>query len=75
MDYAFASSRAALTTIWADADWALPAGASGFATFYGCKALVGGAGTVFSSSRYSGTYMKRIDGGVASAGVPNGEGL
>lgn len=66
MDYAFASC-AALTTIWADADWALPAGVSGFATFYGCKALVGGAGTVFSSSRYSGTYM-RIDGGVASPG-------
>ena len=27
----------------------------------------GGAGTMFSSSRYSGTYM-RIDGGVASPG-------
>lgn len=72
MDYAFASCTA-LTTIWADADWALPAGVSGFATFYGCKALVGGAGTVFSSSRYSGTYM-RIDGGVASPGYLTAKG-
>ena len=56
-----------LVTIWADADWALPAsGVSGFQTFYQCTSLVGGAGTTYASSRASYQYM-RIDG-VGGAG-------
>ena len=52
-----------LVTIWADADWALPAsGVSGFQTFYQCTSLVGGAGTTYASSRAGYQYM-RIDGG------------
>ena len=51
-----------LVTIWADADWALPAsGVSGFQTFYQCTSLVGGAGTTYASSRAGYQYM-RIDG-------------
>lgn len=61
------SGCSALTTIWADADWALPAGCTGSQAFYQCQALVGGAGTTFATSRTSATYM-RIDGGVASPG-------
>ena len=60
------SGCGSLTTIWADADWALPAGCTGSGAFYGCAALVGGAGTTYSSSRISATYM-RIDG-VGGAG-------
>ncbi len=55
-----------LVTIWADADWALPAGCSGMGAFYSCESLVGGAGTTYASSRTSATYM-RIDG-VGGAG-------
>ena len=56
-----------LVTIWADADWALPAsGVSGFQTFYQCASLVGGAGTTYASSRAGYQYM-RIDG-VGGAG-------
>lgn len=56
-----------LVTIWADADWALPAsGVSGFQTFYQCTSLVGGAGTTYASSRAGYQYM-RIDG-VGGAG-------
>lgn len=61
------SGCSALTTIWADADWALPAGCTGSQAFYQCQALVGGAGTTFASSRTSATYM-RIDGGAAAPG-------
>lgn len=60
------SGCGSLTTIWADANWALPAGCTGMGAFYGCTALVGGAGTTYSSSRISATYM-RIDG-VGGAG-------
>lgn len=60
------SGCGSLTTIWANADWALPAGCTGMGAFYGCAALVGGAGTTYSSSRISATYM-RIDG-VGGAG-------
>lgn len=57
-----------LVTIWADADWALPAsGVSGFQTFYQCTSLVGGAGTTYASSRAGYQYM-RVDGGEASPG-------
>lgn len=60
------SGCGSLTTIWADADWALPAGCTGSGAFYNCTSLVGGAGTTYSSSRISATYM-RIDG-VGGAG-------
>ena len=56
-----------LVTIWADADWALPAsGVSGFQTFCQCASLVGGAGTTYASSRVGYQYI-RIDG-VGGAG-------
>ncbi len=64
--YCFSGSDA-LTTIYADADWALPAGCSGMRTFYNCKALVGGAGTAYASSRMAATYM-RIDGSTTAPG-------
>ena len=42
-------------------DWALPAtGVSGSLTFYNCKQLVGGNGTVFSSGK-TGYAMMRVD--------------
>lgn len=44
----------------ADADWELPKGCAGSATFYNCKALAGGNGTAFDSKLT--TYaMCRID--------------
>lgn len=50
-----------LATIYADADWTLPSsGLTGAQCFYNCKALVGGAGTAYASSRTACTYM-RID--------------
>lgn len=62
-----------LVTIWADADWALPAsGLSGFQTFYQCTSLVGGAGTAYASSRADYQYM-RIDG-VGGAGYLTAKG-
>lgn len=61
------SGCSSLTTIWADADWALPAGCTGSQAFYQCQALVGGAGTTFAASRTSAVYM-RIDGSVAAPG-------
>ena len=60
-------------TIWADADWELPAsGVSGFQTFYQCASLVGGAGTTYASSRAGYQYM-RIDG-VGGAGYLTAKG-
>ena len=51
----------ALETIWADADWALPAtGVTGTLTFFGCLALVGGLGTEYSPANASWEYL-RID--------------
>lgn len=64
LTYTF-SGCTALTTIWADAGWALPTGVTGGGTFYNCPALVGGNGTTYSSSRITATYM-RID----AEGVP-----
>ena len=62
-----------LVTIWADADWELPAsGVSGFQTFYQCASLVGGAGTTYASSRAGYQYM-RIDG-VGGAGYLTAKG-
>lgn len=50
-----------LTTIYADATWALPAsGVSGTSTFYNCSKLVGGNGTAYSSSMTGYAYF-RID--------------
>ena len=59
--YAF-SSCTHLTTMYADATWALPSsGVSGSQCFYSCStSLVGGAGTVWSSSKTAYTYF-RID--------------
>ena len=60
------SSCSALTTIYADSTWALPSsGVTGSQCFYGSRSLVGGAGTAWSSSATSYTYM-RID----AAGAP-----
>ena len=61
------SGCSSLTTILADATWALPAsGISGNQCFYGCSSnLVGGNGTVWSSSNTGYTFM-RID----AAGSP-----
>ena len=65
--YAFAGCSA-LTTIYADEGFALrSAAANSFGTFNSCSALVGGAGTTFSSSMTKGMYM-RIDGGTSSPG-------
>lgn len=61
------SGCTALTTIWADEDFSLPSGVSGAGCFYGCSKLVGGAGTAYSSSRTTATYL-RIDGGTSSPG-------
>ncbi|WP_206214099.1 hypothetical protein [Adlercreutzia sp. ZJ154] len=60
------SNCASLATIYADADWALPSsGLTGAQYFYNCKALVGGAGTAWTSSKTAYTYF-RID----TAGTP-----
>ncbi|MEE1372177.1 MAG: hypothetical protein U0J93_02205 [Parolsenella sp.] len=56
LNYTFSSLKAC-TTIYADADWALPtSGLSGSQTFYSSKALVGGNGTAWSSSNVSYKY-------------------
>ena len=55
------SGCSSLTTIYADSTWALPSsGLSGSQCFYSCSSLVGGTGTVWSSSNTGYTYM-RID--------------
>ena len=48
--YAFAGCSA-LTTIYVDADWALPSGCTGNQCFYSCKSLVGGNGTARASGK------------------------
>ncbi len=51
----------ALKTILVKSSWALPAsGVSGSMTFYNCKSLVGGNGTVFSSGK-TGYAMMKVD--------------
>lgn len=65
--YTFAGCSA-LATIYADAGFTLPSGAAGsYGTFNSCSALVGGAGTAYSSSMTKEMYM-RIDGGTTSPG-------
>lgn len=59
------ASCSALKTITVDPSWALPSGVADIGCFTGCKSLVGGAGTAWSSSKTSGLYM-RID----RAGAP-----
>ena len=55
------SGCSSLTTIYADSTWTLPSsGISGSQCFYSCNRLVGGNGTVWSSSNTGYTYM-RID--------------
>ena len=50
-----------LTTIYADATWALPSsGITGSQCFYSCGSLVGGNGTAWASSKTAYTYF-RID--------------
>lgn len=59
-----------MTTIYADATWALPTrGISGSQCFYSCGSLVGGNGTAWASSKTAYTYF-RID--TARAGVSDG---
>lgn len=67
------SGCSALETVRADADWELPAGCSGFATFHGCASLAGGAGTAYDAGAISGAYM-RIDGGEAAPGYLTAKG-
>ncbi len=44
-----------------DASWELPkSGVSSLATFHNCKAIVGGNGTAYGSSKY-GYAMMRVD--------------
>ena len=60
------SGCSSLATIYADSTWALPSsGISGSQCFYSCSSLVGGNGTVWSSSNTGYTYF-RID----TAGLP-----
>ena len=54
-----------LATIWADADWSLPAGCEGSGMFYGCEALVGGAGTTYDSGGRDEAYCRIDDPPVA----------
>jgi len=50
-----------MTTIYADATWALPtSGITGSQCFYSCGSLVGGNGTAWASSKTAYTYF-RID--------------
>ena len=53
--YAFAGCSA-LTTIYVDADWALPSGCTGNQCFYSCKSLVGGNGTARARGKIGGAY-------------------
>ena len=70
--YCFAGCGS-LTTIYADADWALPSDCTGMGAFYECESLVGGAGTAYSGDMISGAYM-RIDGGEAAPGYLTAKG-
>lgn len=49
-----------LARILVDADWELPSGCTGSATFYNCKAIVGGNGTTYDSKQTT-CAMCRID--------------
>jgi hypothetical protein len=60
VDYLFGSCSA-LKTVLVDANWTLPkSGLSGMSTFYNCKAIVGGNGTTFNSSK-TGYAMLKVD--------------
>jgi len=56
-----------LTTIYVSSNWSTGAVTYSIMMFYGCSNLVGGAGTVYSSSYVDATYAK-VDGGTASPG-------
>jgi len=47
----------ALTTITADATWTLPAGTTGYTTFYSCAKLVGGNGSTPGANYRNYTFM------------------
>ena len=64
LTYTF-SGCSSLSQIVVDAGWALPSGCTGVGTFYNCKALVGGAGTAYTSGNIAVKFM-RID----AAGAP-----
>lgn len=66
LDYAYAFAGCSnLVTIYVDSTWALASGASGMATFYNCGQIVGGNGTVYSSSAYG--YARMV---IDTAGTP-----
>lgn len=64
MFYCF-SGCSGLVAIWADAGFSLLDRCTGSGFFYGCGALVGGAGTVYDFLRRDEEYC-RIDGGVVA---------
>ena len=57
----------ALTTIYADSCWSLPANNYSFAMFSDCTSLVGGKGTTFDENHRDAEYA-RIDGGPSNPG-------
>lgn len=59
MLYTFAACTG-LERILVDADWELPSGCTGSATFHNCKAIVGGNGTTYDSKQTT-CAMCRID--------------
>ncbi len=65
LTYTFAACTSP-KTILVDSSWALPSsGVSGLATFYNCKAIVGGNGTAYSSSKTNYAMMKVDAAGTA----------
>ena len=63
----------ALTTIYADSGWGLPADNYSFAMFNECANLVGGQGTTFDENHTDGEYA-RIDGGPSNPGYFTAKG-
>lgn len=57
----------ALTTIYVSDLWNTQSLTSGFKMFFGCKKLIGGKGTQWSSDKIDYTYA-RIDGGASAPG-------
>ena len=57
----------ALTTIYADSGWSLPANNYSFAMFSDCTSLVGGKGTTFDENHTNAEYA-HIDGGPSNPG-------
>ena len=72
MSYMF-SYASNLRTIYVGDDWTIAADANTSSMFLGCSSLVGGRGTIFSSSKTDGT-MAHIDGGAANPGYLSRKG-